>query len=107
MSSSRFSFVILVLRNAAPRYGMSPKNGSLRTRLSSCVPISPPMMIVCPFCTLTVVFARRWLMMGTVADLLISTVELLMAELVVPNSSFTNPSGLIFGVTVRFTPMSS
>ena len=86
---------------------MSPITGTLLTRLSSVVSIKPPMITVWPLCTLTVVLARRWLIIGTVADALISTVEVLMALLVVPTSILTKPSGLILGVTDRFTPTSS
>ena len=86
---------------------MSPMMGIFLTRLSSVVAMRPPMMMVWPLWALTVVLALRWLMMGTEDDLLTCTLELLMALLVVPISIFTKPSGLIFGVTVRFTPTSS
>lgn len=64
------------------------------------------MTTVCPLCTVTVVEARRSLMMGTVALLLISMLELAKELLVAPTSILTKPSPVMRGVTVRFTPTS-
>ena len=54
---------------------------------------------------LTVV-ARRWSMMGTLDEVLIWTLVVLMSLLVMLMSILTKPSALILGVTVRFTPTS-
>ena len=44
-------------RNAAPRYGMSPSHGTLRSALSSERRIRPPITTVCPSMVTTVVSA--------------------------------------------------
>src|SRR5206468_11459447 len=96
--------VLVVLRNSAPRPGILPSTGIFLMRRSSVVSMRPPMITVWPLWTVTVVLARRELMIGTVADLLMSMLELLNALFVVLMSIFTNPSGLIFGVTVMLMP---
>ena len=86
---------------------MSPSSGIFLSTRSKRSLMSPPITTVWPSLTVTVVVARRRVTTGELKFSEICVVCSERREISGSSCMRTKPSGLIDGVTVRMTPMSS